>query len=518
MSEPNELTMKFISDLNAIRDIRAIEVKRDEEMEKLHISTTGAIISGFYENLRKAGENAEENMLLTRAIRRFLKRFFLVGSNLNSSNVGEELITDLTLAGYLRNDSITISKAAEIDRTIRTYATTHRKLHAKFSGEVADRWAMETLAVAIDSELVDHRVTMAFIDFVYNYFLKSIDRNALFQNNPPASFEAILFAAVQKTLLKYDNATIRLNILTRYQVSPSRTVDFAKLNAQIDQIFDDPALDKLTHTIDRNAAPFRIFLKVLSDDNLAKYLESEKAFLGVFTPMIDRSYTSIRKDVSRGVVRSAILLLIPKLFRVIYDIHSDITSGGSINWLPLIVNLCPVIYMFALRLTLFMPNSNNSRALTRDMTRILFEPVPSQPTIGRDRHRKFGITYNVVYGMIVIAAFGGIGYVLWNMVGFSWVRIGTFFIYISMASFLGFRLSRKIREVEVGSEHQNGLTVLRDFIYMPFVVVGRKISEVYSQLNIVSTLLDMLVELPFKTILKFVRQWSNFLSDKKDSF
>ncbi|MCL1876788.1 hypothetical protein FWF74_02035 [Candidatus Saccharibacteria bacterium] len=518
MRAPNELTAKFANELVAIRNIQEVEKKQNEAVEKLHISTTGAILTGFYESLRKAGENTEENLLLTRAIRRFFKRLFLTQTNAGLKNSGDELITELTLAGYLKNDTIPLKTIAEIDQIINHYAVAYHKLYAKFSGEVANRWTLETLAVSVESKLVDHRIVTSFIDFAYNYFLKNIDREALFSGNPPASYEAMLFVAVQKIILKYDNPTIRTNLISRYQVSPSHTVNFAKLNAQIDQILDDPALNKISHTIDRNAAPFRIFLKILGTDNLAKYLESEKALLSIFTPTINKTYLAIRKDVSRGIVRSAILLLIPKLFLVAYDIHADMTRGGAINWLPLMVQLCPVIYMFALRLTLFMPGANNSRALTRQITQILFDPIPKQPSIGRGRGRKFGVIYTVIYGMIIIAAFFGIGFVLWEFVGFYWLRILTFFIYISMASFLGFRLSRKIRDVEVGNETQNSLTALRDLIYMPFVVVGRSINKVYAQFNIVSTLLDMLVELPLKTILRLIRRWSSFLSDMKDSF
>ena len=73
-------------------------------------------------------------------------------------------------------------------------------------------------------------------------------------------------------------------------------------------------------------------------------------------------------------------------------------------------------------------------------------------------------------------------------------------------------------EHEVGEEAQTSVTMIRDFFYMPFVAVGRRISETYAQFNIISRFLDMFVELPLKTILGFVRRWGSFLSAKKDSF
>lgn len=96
------------------------------------------------------------------------------------------------------------------------------------------------------------------------------------------------------------------------------------------------------------------------------------------------------------------------------------------------------------------------------------------------------------------------------------VHIAIFFVFISAASFLGFRLSRLIRELEVVRSSSNGLTFIRDFIYLPFVVVGQWMSDKYSQVNIVTLILDMLIELPLKTVLRLVRQWGAFIDDRKD--
>ena len=41
-------------------------------------------------------------------------------------------------------------------------------------------------------------------------------------------------------------------------------------------------------------------------------------------------------------------------------------------------------------------------------------------------------------------------------------------------------------------------------------------NEKYSQVNIVATVLDMVIELPLKTVLRLVRQWGAFIDDRKD--
>ena len=48
------------------------------------------------------------------------------------------------------------------------------------------------------------------------------------------------------------------------------------------------------------------------------------------------------------------------------------------------------------------------------------------------------------------------------------------------------------------------------------MVVGRWMSEKYAKVNIVALILDMLIELPLKTVLRLVRQWGAFIDDRKD--
>lgn len=519
MREPNILAKQFARELRFIRKLQQEDAAKNFAAEKLHISKTGAIITGLYENIRKSSEDAEKSLVLTRAIRRFFKRFYLV-PNTAPKSAGEELIIELTLAGYLKNDSVPLETVEAISKIAHDYSVARKKLLARFPRETVDRWTLDPMSIAIGAQLVDYRLNMAFTDFAYNYFLKSIDVATLFANNPIASYEAALFMAVQKALLGSDLASARLSLISRYQISPIKTVEFAKVNAQIDQILSGPNFDKLTRIVDRRGAALRIVTRKLSDEKLPDALESDKTFLGLFNKAVTESYVSIRRDVNRGIIRSVILLSSTRLLVFLAtEVPYNLINYNSQRWLPLIVNLLsPTVYMLALRLTLAMPGPNNSRVLNREITRILFEPIPSEPFIGSGSKRKFGPGYGIAYLIVILAILVGIVYLLLNFVRFTWFDLLKFFFFLSTASFLGFRLSRNIRNIEAGEESQSGVTILRDFFYMPFVVVGRKINEIYSKLNIISNLLDMVIELPLKTLLGIIRRWGSFISYKKDSF
>ena len=125
------------------------------------------------------------------------------------------------------------------------------------------------------------------------------------------------------------------------------------------------------------------------------------------------------------------------------------------------------------------------------------------------------IGFNTLYAVTFIAVFSALSYVLY-LLHFNIVQGVIFFIFLSTASFLSFRLSRQINELEAINTTQGTLSLIRDVIYMPFIYVGQQISYRYSQVNVIAMALDILIELPLKTVLRLVRQWTQFLNAKKD--
>jgi hypothetical protein len=122
---------------------------------------------------------------------------------------------------------------------------------------------------------------------------------------------------------------------------------------------------------------------------------------------------------------------------------------------------------------------------------------------------------SLMYGAMFIISFGVVVSLL-LLAQFEWLHILIFFVFISTASFLGFRLSRMIREIEIVTASQGALSLLRDFFYTPFILVGRWISDKYARVNFITLILDMAIELPLKTFLRLTRQWGRFLNEKKD--
>lgn len=478
-------------------------------VQKVHVAGGGRTLSLAYEQLRNAAEYTEEHLLLQRAIRRFYKRAFLARDPKLAAGSAEELIIELTLAGYLENDSMPVATLESINQL----ASEHFKAHITYSKYT---WPLDVLAVEVERLINDDIKQTVFAQFAYDHFLLTLDRK-LISDKEIADYEIMLFIAVQQALLKSDMATIRAALLRRYQQDPT-TSAYKQTNEMIDRLLESKLTEKIQRLVSRRGAPFRILWRLIDEQNdMPTLLSSREQFLSAYESQIAIEYSQINQRINKGILKSVIFLIITKvLIGVAIEVPYDYLLHGAILWLPLAINLLfPPLYMILLRLTLTLPDVANTRALTDTIDKLLYGQ-DNTVTLYKKTGGGFGVAFNVAYAVFFVAVFGGAAWWLVSAFSFTIVHLLIFFMFLSTASFLGFRLSRQIREIEVIDGQQGGVTFLRDFLYMPFVAVGRWISDKYSRLNIIAMILDMVIELPLKTVLHLMRQWAAFINSKKD--
>ena len=73
-----------------------------------------------------------------------------------------------------------------------------------------------------------------------------------------------------------------------------------------------------------------------------------------------------------------------------------------------------------------------------------------------------------------------------------------------------------MREYAVIEENPGFIATLSDFLLTPFIRAGQWLAERYSRINIFTTILDIIIETPFKTILHLIENWSAFMREKRD--
>lgn len=517
MTSLNSIGQRLATELVRAKQLQKKEDLANAKNEKINVVGAGGALTAAYEQLRNAAENSEEHLLLQNAIKRFYRQLFVVRDDRVIQDSGNELTVELTLAGYISNDSIT---KQQVER-ITTLSTQHYQAYLQLKHRRSARqetmlgWVIDSLAVEVSMILRPRYEDQAFVDFSYEYLSAIIPATLMKQAD---DFGAALYVSIHRALLKSDMAETRVSLLRRYHVSVMQLDVFIDYNKRIDELIESSKTDDLYHIVDRQGAPLRIIRRMIVDhDDIEQLLTKREVFLDAFEKQVNHEYLSISKRINHAVVRSVIFLIITKfLIGIAVEVPYDIFANGHILWQPLIINLFfPPVYMVLLRLTNTLPSYANTTALVSRIDNMLYgnQTTLIKTAIGR---KKYSMIFSLFYGFCCILVFALVTWLL-LLLKFSFVHIVIFFIFISAASFLGFRLGHLIRELEIIRPHSNGVTTFRDFIYLPFVVAGQWMSDKYSRLNVVTIILDMIIEMPLKTVLRLLRQWNAFIDDRKDN-
>jgi len=202
---------------------------------------------------------------------------------------------------------------------------------------------------------------------------------------------------------------------------------------------------------------------------------------------------------------------------LLIEIPYDIVVTGAIVIVPLAINLLfPAAFIAISAITFRMPGDDNKEALKRYIQSMLYsEQRSSLPLPKYTQNTGGSYLFNVIYIITFVVAFYLIGLLLASF-KFNIIQGLIFFVFFSTASFLGYRLTLQIKELELVTTNQGLLSTLRDFFYTPFIFIGKRISYRFGQLNLVAQILDIIIDLPLKTTVRLVRQWNVFLSNKKD--
>jgi hypothetical protein len=461
----------------------------------IQVPGTGKAISSAYEQLRNAAEYTEEHLLLQRAIKRFYKRSLAFFSRPNVKNVGEELIVELTQAGYLQDGQFSIETAAHISQLSHRYMEAFSQLReAGVSRDDANEWILSLLSVEVEGLLNPHSKHGALAYVAYQHFLSVFPRELLVADAEEADvYEISLYIAVHQALLKSDMAIVRHDLMRMYQQSLDDIPNFIEFNRTATELFVSRFTARLKRAVSKHGAPLRI-LKAMTDDrdDIPQLLNTRDIFMNAYDRQISTEYKQVNKRLNKGIVKSIVFIFITKvLIGVSIEVPYDHFVVGTIALLPLGINLLfPPFYMAVLRLGLKVPSQANARALHEYIDKTLYTQEHPPLLALRDPTRSVSAFRKWMYGILFLIPFAVTLYLL-LLINFNVVQMIIFFVFMSTASFLGFRLSSMIRELELMTHKNRLLSTLRDFFYLPFILVGQWLSSKYAKVNAVAHVLDI---------------------------
>lgn len=502
--------------------LRAAQHQRDALAHEptLKIPDVGHTVANAYEQLRNAAEYTEEHLLLQRASRRFYKRNIPLHTHRAVGNIGEEVVIELTQAGYLTNGTIHPSTVTAIQTLVTGYFDVYwnlRNAHVPYE-EAAD-WLLDILSVETETLLNPHDHTAVFGYFAYQHFTTLFaGQPFLAREQQNEQYEISLYIAVHRALLKSDTATVRHDLLRMYSQSPDDIQGFTQFNRTITKLYNSDLTRTLQRAVNKYGAPLRIFKGMVETrTDVPDLLADREQFLEAYRKQTFLEYGSVKKRLKKGLKKSILFILITKvLIGVSIEVPYDLMTVGAVALLPLIVNLLtPPAYMASLWFSIGMPTNDNAAALVNYIDNALFSHDAPVHLPTRPFGKPVSDAAKLLYGLLFLVPFAVIVFVL-MLLHFNVVQAIIFFVFISTASFLGFRLSQIVRELELVTKETGLIRIIRDFFYLPFILAGQWISSKYAKVNFVAMVLDMLIELPLKTVLRVIRQWTRFLNEKRD--
>lgn len=496
------------------------------EKNTIHVPTVGSKLSSAYEQLRNASEYAEDNLLRQRAIRRYYKRVLSFHEKVSTRQVAEELITELTQSGYLPNDHTTDTEVKHLSAYIKQYYNAYWQYKKIETSQNArnnfEGWVLDVLSVRSEQTLHSNIRQLYFTQLAFTYFYEKLDLTSLTRTNEqinPGDLPIILYIAVQKSILKLDEPTIRTALIDSYRQNINRIHNFETFNTKLDRLFEAKTTQYTTRIVSRNSAALRMIYSGFYAESgtlTTSNLQTEDSLDYHLRQHIEKEYDTLNKKLDSGIVKSIVFLLITKsIIGLAIEIPYDLAVFNHIALLPLVLNLFfPSVFIAMSRLTLNTPGIRNTNSIVDQIKEIVYATNTKTFTI-RTPKQSHSTGFNLVYSAMFLASFTGLTYILY-LLQFNIVQGVIFFVFLSTASFLAFRLASQIRELETTHTIQGGVALIRDIIYLPFIYVGQYISDRYAKINVIATVLDLMIELPLKTVLRLIRQWTLFLNNKKD--
>lgn len=507
-----------------------------QEFEKTEIPSGGKkisvnpIVSKFatiYEKIRNAMDYREEEVILRAAIERILKRRFLFGGT--GKKIAEPLIRELVWARYFPDESLSESIIGRIEGNIDLYLKLRERIlfkHPTFSESIINEWIYHLMSSNIENTLSFRRKK----ELMTNVMFKILRDNVVIADDSKQTKDVQVFIAVHKSFARDDLAFLHYYLFRQFfgelskenieEVSSAFPAGYKEVCDQLHY----PGKDKIYNYVKDKTAVFFIFEDLLNiqKGGIWEFYENEKEFQQIVFDLCEAEYSGIVSKVRRAIFRSVIFILLTKVFFALaIEGAFEKLFYGKILWTSTLLNIgAPPMLMVLVGFFIKTPDKDNSKRILFYIRSILHDEHPRFATslVVKKNPDKIKPLLNVVFTLLWLAtfvlAFGTIIFVLTKL-HFNILSLFVFIFFLAIVSFFAYRINQSAHAYSI-EEKKNITTPIFDFLFMPFVRVGRHLTEGISQLNLLLFVLDFVIETPFKGLFGFFEQWFLFLQSKRE--
>jgi len=489
---------------------------------KMTVNPFVSKVASAYEKLRNAMEYREDEVILRSTIERILRRRLLLGGT--AKTTAEPLVRELIWARYLPDNTVPESAVTQVEEAIDLYLNLRLKVLEKHKVKLSEinEWTYHLMSSALEHIVNPNMEKQMIGNFMYQVMRDDIT----ILDDKEQTRDAQVYLAVRRAFARDDLAFLRFHLFQLYfgevtTHSLDHIVDSFKEGVkEIEAQLTYPRKDRIFTYVKRRAAVFFILEDILRNHkgSLKDILTDEEKVRQIVESACTTRYKSISKKVKTAIIRSFIFILTTKvIFAFAIEGTYEQMVYGSIQWASLAINTTmPPLLMILVSLFIRTPGEENTRRITTYVKQLLYDESPrlGDQLVVKKQDEKPNIIFNTLWLSAFLVSFGAIIYVLYK-IHFSVVSMGIFLFFVTIVSFLAYRISMLAHLYSVG-EKQNLLTPFIDFLFIPIIRVGRRLTQSISQINIILFLFDFLIETPFKVFFAFVEQWFKFLHEKTE--
>ena len=511
------------------KTITAIKEKKDFKFDqtgpRVKINESVGRAAFYYEKLRNAIEYHDEHLFLKNAIKRILKRRTYLGAQGN----GLALLKELVWAKYFENETLPMSLAEEIESILRKYTFFKDNVHIGISRTSATDLFIGFAACEIEELLTPATDKEEYLAFAKDIFKKNI----LLDGELDQSLVDIqIEISIRKSIIKEDQEQLRYKLLTCYcpswpQIPKNEGTDFtdkfASYYEQIEEQLKFNKNSKINKYIKKNSPTLNVIYESIykGASSFERNVNNPEGFNALIRSEINRKSDNIKSKVMRAVVRGIVFILLTKItLAFLIEIPYELSIYKAINYPALITNITlPPFLMMVIGLLIKVPGKKNTEEMVKLARSVIFDnqlKVKTLDTLIAHKESRLS-AFNFIYSLTSITV---LALVVWLLITlkFNLASIVLFYIFVSLVSFLGFRIRSTAKEIEVRSEDDSIVTGLYNFVLLPFVVIGKFLSDRWSDYNVTLFFWDFIIEAPFKAIIGLFEAWLAFSREKREEF
>ncbi|MBU2025957.1 MAG: hypothetical protein ABIC19_02845 [Patescibacteria group bacterium] len=534
MDQPIQLQEPIEEFLRTVEEESRKKQNKKQPLESDSQEEVGQV-AFWYEKIRMAIDYREEHLLRRTASRRILKRLFLIEGR--KKEIADLLLKELIMGGYVKKSDLSQEKFTKINQVLEKYAFALSLKHSTILtapdiGKETKRWLVTLASFEIEEILYPEPERRALINAVYKLLAPRIDTGSRRITEKQKNLQTHI--AIYRSLAKADRAMVVSEVFRIYFPDWFENPSIQRIKAIV---ANASQITKITHNQATNMLASRIFYSIkkqtlfayilyeiiMASPADARGIIAQQYILREFIKdKMNEEYLRTEKKLKKRITRGIIYVFLTKmLLAILIEIPYETYFVGHFNYTALAINiLFPPLFMFFLANSARVPGNDNTEAVIDGINKLIYDD-PQKDEIKKIRvfpsyvsglpQKALDLVYFFSFSLVF-----GFFIALLYFFKFDFVSGAIFIIFMGTVSFFGALIRQSVRDLIVIKEKEGIGSLIFDTLLLPSVRFGRFLSTNFSRVNVFMFLLDVIIEAPFKMVIRLFESWVNFLKRKRE--